>query len=214
MSATPAWPWVGIVLLGVWHGINPGMGWLFAVALGLQEGEGRAVWRALLPLALGHSLAIAAVLGLAGIVGLVVPLLYRKWLVVVILLGFGAYRLARHRHPRFGGMRVGSRDLTIWSFLMAWAHGAGLLVLPFVLGLQHSMHGMSAHAGHLGGIADPRVALAATLLHSAAYLLVTTLVAWAVYDRLGLRLLRQAWFNLDVLWAGALVMTGCLTVLV
>ncbi len=209
-----SWPWAAIGLLGLWHGINPGMGWLFAVALGLQEQKRRAVWRALLPLALGHGLAIAAVLGLAGFLGLVVPPLALKWLVVVILLGFGIYRLACHRHPRFGGMRVGSRDLTIWSFLMAWAHGAGLMVLPFVLGLEHSMPGLGAHAGHLGGIGDPGVALGATLVHSAAYLLVTALVAWAVYDRLGLRLLRQAWVNLDVVWGGALVMTGCLTVLV
>jgi hypothetical protein len=211
--STHSWPWAAIGLLGVWHGINPGMGWLFAVALGMQEQKGAAVWRALLPLALGHGLAIAAVLLLAGLVGLVVPPLYLKWLVVVILLGFGAYRLACHRHPRFGGMRVGSRDLTIWSFLMAWAHGAGLMVLPFVLGLEHSMHGMGAHAGHLGGIGDPGVALVATLVHSAAYLLVTALVAWAVYDRLGLRLLRQAWLNLDMVWAVALATTGGLTAL-
>ncbi len=211
--STHSWPWAAIGLLGVWHGINPGMGWLFAVALGMQERNGWAVWRALLPLALGHGVAIAAVLLLAGLVGLVVPPLYLKWLVVVILLAFGAYRLATHRHPRFGGMRVGSRDLTIWSFLMAWAHGAGLMVLPFVLGLEHSMHGMGAHAGHLGGIGDPVVALVATLVHSAAYLLVTALVAWAVYDRLGLRLLRQAWFNLDLVWAVALATTGGLTAL-
>jgi len=201
------------VLLGAWHGINPGMGWLFAVALGLQERKGTAVWRALPPLALGHGLAIAAVLLLAALVGLVVPPQYLKWLVVVVLLGFGTYRLVCHRHPRFGGMRVGARDLTIWSFLMASAHGAGLMVLPFVLALGSSTHAMGPHAGHHIGIGSPALALAATLLHSGAYLLVAALVAWAVYDRLGLRLLRQAWFNLDLAWAVALMGTGGITAL-
>jgi hypothetical protein len=213
MSAHQAWPWVGILLLGVWHGINPGMGWLFAVALGLQEQRGSAVWRALPPLALGHGLAIAAMLLVAALVGMVVPPQSLKWLVVVLLLGFGAYRFARHRHPRYGGMQVGAWDLTLWSFLMASAHGAGLMVLPFVLGLAPSAHSMHAHAGHLGGIGDPTVALVATLAHSAAYLLVTAVIAWVVYERLGLRLLRQAWFNLDVVWAVALATTGGLTAL-
>jgi hypothetical protein len=206
-----SWPWVAIVLLGVWHGINPGMGWLFAVALGLQEQKGSAVWRALLPLALGHGLAIAAALLLAALVGLVVPPLVLKWLVAIVLLAFGGYRLVSHRHPRFGGMRVGARDLTIWSFLMATAHGAGLMILPFVLGLEHVAHAMGGHAEHLGGIGDPAVAFLATLAHSAAYLFVTALVAWVVYEWLGLRLLRRAWLNLDVVWAAALAMTGALT---
>jgi hypothetical protein len=210
MSHAPAWPWVGIVLLGVWHGINPGMGWLFAVALGLQEGKGAAVWRALPPLALGHGLAIAGAILLAALVGLVIPPVALKWAVVLTLLAFAAYRLVSHRHPRFGGMRVGARDLTIWSFLMATAHGAGLMVLPFVLGLEFSMHA-GGRAGHLSMIGDPAVGLAATLVHSAAYLLATTLLAWVVYAWLGVRLLRQAWFNLDVVWVAALAMTGALT---
>lgn len=190
------------------------MGWLFAVALGLQERTGAAVWRALLPLALGHGLAIAAALLVAVLVGLVIPPMYLKWLVVVILLGFGAYRLISHRHPRFGGMRVGARDLTIWSFLMASGHGAGLMLLPFVLGLEHSMHSAGAHAGHFGRIEDPALALVATLLHSAAYLLVTALVAWVVYERLGLRFLRRGWFNLDLVWVAILMLTGGLTALI
>jgi len=207
------WPWVGIVLLGIWHGINPGMGWLFAVALGLQEQKASAVWRALLPLALGHGLAILGALLLAVLVGLVLPPLYLKWMVATILLAFGAYRLVSHRHPRFGGMLVGARDLTMWSFLMASAHGAGLMILPFVLGLEHATHSMGGHAGHLGGMGDPMIAVGVTLVHSAAYLFVTALVAWVVYERLGLRLLRRAWFNLDVVWAAALATTGGLTAL-
>jgi hypothetical protein len=213
MSEAHPWPWVAIVLLGVWHGINPGMGWLFAVALGLQERRGTAVWRALPPLALGHGLAIAAMLLLAALVGLVVPAQVLKWLVVFVLLGFGVYRLVCHRHPRFGGMRVGAWDLTVWSFLMASAHGAGLMVLPFVLAMEPSTHAMGPHAGHHFGVGSPALALTATVVHSSAYLLTAALVAWAVYDRLGLRLLRQAWFNLDLVWAMALTVTGGITAL-
>ncbi len=214
MNATDSWPWLALLLLGAWHGINPAMGWLFAVALGLQERRGAAVWRALLPLALGHTLAIAGAIGLAALIGLVLPLEYLKWLVAATLLGFGVYRLFRHRHPRWGGMRVGAWDLTVWSFLMASAHGAGLMVLPFVLGIQLSMHAAAGHAGHVSGFADPVTGFLATLVHMAGYLVVTALVAWVVYERLGLRLLRQAWFNLDLVWAAALATTGCLTVLV
>jgi hypothetical protein len=128
------WSWLAVLGLGAAHGINPGMGWLFAVALGLQEGKRRAVGRALLPLALGHAVAIAALVLLAVAIGAVVPVRYLKWAVAAVLLGFGLFRLVRRRHPRWGGMRVGAWDLTVWSFLMASAHGAGLMVLPFVIG--------------------------------------------------------------------------------
>jgi hypothetical protein len=204
MSETTLWPWVGLLLLGAWHGINPGMGWLFAVALGLQ-GQGRvAVWRALPPLAAGHALAIAAAVLAAGLIGLVVPTAWLKWLVAVTLFAFGSWRLFRSRHPRYGGMQVGARDLTIWSFLMASAHGAGLMVLPFFLGIAAQAHagrhvthahGMSpgspSHAGHaiamLAGVAgDQWAAIAATLLHTAGYLLVMALVDVFVYEWVGL----------------------------
>src|SRR5215470_18093019 len=125
-----------MLLLGAYHGINPGMGWLFAVALGMQQGSGRGVWRALPPIALGHVLAIGAVVLTAGVAQLVVPLEALKVAIAAILVGFGVYRLFRHRHPRYGGMQVGFRDLTTWSFLMATAHGAGLMVLPFVMPQQ------------------------------------------------------------------------------
>jgi hypothetical protein len=141
MSAESFVPWVALLLLGAWHGINPGMGWLFAVALGLQEQSRRAVWRALAPLALGHGAAIAAALVLGLAAGLAVPLGHLKLVVAGMLLAFGVFRLVRARHPRWahwGGMRVGARDLSVWSFLMASAHGAGLMVLPFVLGVTLS----------------------------------------------------------------------------
>lgn len=208
--------WVGLLLLGAWHGVNPAMGWLFAVALGLQGGERRAVWQALPPLALGHALAVAAVVLLAGLAGLALPAAHLKWLVAAVLLGFGLLRLMRSRHPRFGGMQVGFRDLTVWSFLMASAHGAGLMVVPFVLGLT-TAHAHGHHAagvgqgGLLSPITDPSAAILATVVHTAGYLLVMAIVAAIVYERLGLRLLRTHWLNLDRLWAGVLILTAVLT---
>jgi hypothetical protein len=209
-----------LLVLGAAHGINPGMGWLFAVALGLQEQERRAVWRALLPLALGHALAIAAVLALAAALGLVLPPRRLQWVVAAALFALGIFHLVRHRHFRWGGMRVGPRDLTIWSFLMASAHGAGLMALPFVLGAaSHApapAHGAAHHAGNvpmvLAGFADTQVLwLMASGVHTFGYLAVTGLVAVVVYEKVGLRLLRTAWVNLDVIWAGALVVSAILT---
>src|SRR5438132_9013994 len=128
--------WKMMLLLGAYHGINPGMGWLFAVALGMQQGSARGVLRALPPIALGHGLSVGAVLLAAALAQLVVPLGVLKVAVASILVAFGLYRLWRHRHPRYGGMRVGFRDLTTWSFLMASAHGAGFMVLPFAMGMS------------------------------------------------------------------------------
>jgi hypothetical protein len=134
MLETALAPWAVLLLLGALHGLNPGMGWLFAVALGLQEGSGRAVWRALGPLALGHALAVVAALGVAVLLGLVIPVASLRWVVAGALFGMGIFQLRRHRHPRWGGMHMGPRDLAIWGFLMATAHGAGLMALPFVPG--------------------------------------------------------------------------------
>jgi hypothetical protein len=119
MTAAELWPWLALFFLGAFHGINPGMGWLFAVALGMQ----RAVWRALLPLGFGHALAVAAVILLAVLVGVMAPLSSLRIPVALILIGMGCYRFFRRCHPRWGGMRVGMAGLTAWSFLMASAHG-------------------------------------------------------------------------------------------
>jgi len=212
------WPWAALFLLGAVHGLNPGMGWLFAVALGLQEKDRKAVWGALLPLAAGHALAIALAVGIAAAVGLVLPMGEIKWIVAATLLALGVVRLRRHRHPRGMGMRVNNRDLTIWSFLMATAHGAGLMALPFVLamGPGNAMSGMN-HGGHTMGLeqgATLTTGLLATAAHTAGYLVVLALIAVLVYERLGLRMLRTAWINLDLIWAGALACTAVLTVVV
>ncbi len=201
--------WHAMALLGTYHGINPGMGWLFAVALGMQSGDARAIWRALPPIALGHAFAVGAVLLIATLAQMVIPLATLKVVVACSLATLGGYRLWRHRHPRFGGMRVGAADLTLWSFLMASAHGAGFMVLPFVMAMPADL--LASGHMHAHASASPSVPFASVValgVHTCAYLATMALVAQVVYRRLGLMLLRSAWINLDWMWAGALVVTG------
>jgi hypothetical protein len=208
-----------LLALGAFHGVNPGMGWLFAVARGMQERRRAEVWRALLPMGVGHALAVAAAVAVALLLGAGLPVTALRWAVAAILIGLGARRLARHRHPRLGGMRVGMRGIAVWSFLMASAHGAGLMVVPVLLGGDaapaHASHGAhAAHAAGLGGLGGLELALAATAIHAVGYLLVSALAAAVVYEKLGLRFLRTGWLNLDLLWALALIATGGVTLLV
>jgi hypothetical protein len=203
--------WATLAALGAFHGVNPGMGWLFAVALGMQERRRSAVWHALLPLAAGHALAVAAAIVLAILAGAIVPLQYLRWLVAVVLIVFAATCLLRHRHPRWASMNVGMGRLTLWSFLMASAHGAGLMVVPVFLGMSMAA---SHHSGHaMLSSADGTTALLATVVHAASYLLVTAVIAILVFEKLGVAMLRKAWFNLDFLWAIALGGTGLMTLL-
>lgn len=210
MVETMNWSWAGLLALGAFHGANPGMGWLFAVALGMQERRRAAVWLAMLPLALGHALAIATAVAVAMLAGTVVPLRTMQWGVGLVLLALGVSRFFRHGHPRWVGMRVDVKDLTVWSFLMASAHGAGLMVLPLVLGGAVAPHGMS-HAAHMHAGAVP--AAWATVVHSAGYLMVSAVLALVVFEKLGVGLLRRAWLNLDLVWAIALVATSVATLL-
>lgn len=206
--------WSGILLLGVWHGVNPAMGWLFAVALGMQDRKRRAVWRALPPLALGHGIAIAGVLVIAASLEVVIPLDVLQWAIGSMLVVFGLWKLVSSRHPRYGGMRVNSRELTIWSALMASAHGAGLMVVPFVLGQAGPTAISPEHAGHMAAMASGTgrdAAILATTLHTAGYLLATGLLAFLVYERLGLSVLKRFWVNVDRVWAVTLIITGVLT---
>src|SRR5215204_7092338 len=137
MAMNNYWPWLSLLALGAFHGLNPAMGWLFAVALGLQERRLRAVTMALGPIALGHALAIGLAAVVVGTVGLVIPQRLLLALGGASLLAFAAYKVAtRFRHPRWVGMRVGPRDLVLWSFLMASAHGAGLMLIPVLVGLR------------------------------------------------------------------------------
>src|SRR5215469_9274811 len=203
-------PLITILLLGAFHGINPGMGWLFAVALGMQERRLAAVWRALIPLTLGHALAIAMVILVAVAAGVAAPTASLKLPVAVTLGALGIYRLFRHGHFTGGGMRVGMGGLTVWSFLMATCHGAGLMVLPVFLGMAAPAHGASCHAAGAAS-ASAASAATATLAHGVGYLLVTAVVAWLVFEKVGVGILRKAWFNLDLVWAVVLIATGVLT---
>jgi hypothetical protein len=210
MNGEMTMSWAMLLALGAFHGVNPGMGWLFAVALGMQERRRGAVIRALLPLGVGHALAVAAAIGFAVAIGAVIPISYLRMPVAGILVLLGVTRFFRHKHPRWASMRVGMRGLTLWSFLMATAHGAGLMVVPVFLGMTmvsgaHACHGAAA----VGASAGP--ALLATGLHALGYLAITALVAVVVFEKLGVGMLRKAWFNLDLIWAATLVVTGTLT---
>ena len=198
--------WQAMLLFGAFHGINPGMGWLFAVALGMQYGSARGVWRALPPIALGHAAAIGVVVLAVGLARLAVPIDSLNVFVALGLMTLGLYRLWRHRHPRFGGMQVGFRDLAAWSFLVA--HGAGLMVLPFVMRTSATVAAAGHDHAHHVASASVNDATMAVGLHTLSYFTVMALAAWVVYRKLGLGLLRKAWFNVDWLWAGALVAAG------
>jgi hypothetical protein len=206
-------PLATILALGAFHGVNPGMGWLFAVALGMQERRLGAVWRALIPLTLGHALAIGVAVLIAVAAGVAVPVASLKIPVAVTLGALGVYRLIRHRHFTGAGMRVGMGGLTAWSFLMATCHGAGLMVLPVFLGIAATTQGASCHSSAAIS-ANAMTAATATLVHGAGYLIVTAVAAWLVFQKFGVGILRKAWFNLDLIWAAALIATGILTVVV
>lgn len=221
------WPWLTLALLGAYHGLNPAMGWLFAVALGLQERKRAAVLRAFAPIALGHAVSIGVVVALVlAAQSLIAPETLR---IVggIALVAFGLYKLlAPLSHPRWVGMRVGFRDLTVWSFLMATAHGAGLMLVPVVMHLPGSATSVYA-AGHDHAIMTPQayyfcginvasapaLDLSAVALHTGSMWLVMAVIALVVYEYIGLAVLRRAWFNLDRIWAGALVAAGAITVL-
>src|SRR6476620_8428870 len=147
MTSEMTTSWLMLMALGAFHGINPGMGWLFAVALGMQERRRGAVLRALVPLGAGHGLAVAGAVAVALAIRLVIPVGWLSWPIACVLVSLGVLRFFRHRHPRWGGMRVSMGGLTVWSFLMATAHGAGLMVVPVFMGM--SMPGGGAHAHHM-----------------------------------------------------------------
>lgn len=207
------WPWAALAALGAYHGLNPAMGWLFALALGLQEKRRSAVLGALPPIALGHAAAITLAILVLRFVQYFLPMNIVKWGMAVILLSLGGYRLFRSSHPQGAGMRVGRKDLVVWSFLMASAHGAGLMLLPVLL--AHPMPGMTQSM--LGGmpVAPPSLSASvvglAVLIHTTSMLVVAGVLAvlfFETYERVGLQLLRHAWVNFDLLWAVALLVAG------
>ena len=199
--------------LGMFHGINPAMGWLFAVALGLQEEKRAAVFRALPPMVLGHALSIGIIIAVILAARVSVPHRSLKIAAAAILFAFGLYRLLRSRHPNWVGMRVGFGDLTLWSFIMASAHGAGLMLVPLFLQSPspQEAHHHDAHQMHTWAFANfsaPSLLFAAVVVHTLGYLLMTALVAIVVYEKLGVAILRRAWFNIDLIWMLALMISG------
>lgn len=212
-----SFPWLSLLLLGAAHGINPAMGWLFAVGRGLQRRDRREVWRALGPLAVGHAVAIGVAVVAALALGEVIPARWLRWVVAATLVGVGVDGLLCHRHVSLGGMRVGARELATWSFLVASVHGAGLMVLPFVLGARPAPGTMLHHhheaAMMVGGGGVDTLGITAPLIHTLGYLLVTAALAVVVYEKVGLGILRRAWINVNVLWAASLIVAGVLTAL-
>jgi len=199
------WPWLALAGLGAFHGLNPAMGWLFAVALGLHRHDGRLVWLSPLPVALGHALSITIVAGAFLWAGLVIDLRAVRIGAGLFLIGWALYHWRfGHRHRVRIGMRAGLAALAMWSFLMATAHGAGLMLWPvlmplcFPAGMQPSSYGPLL------------TALLGVGIHTLAMLTVTTAVAVAVYHWIGLEILRHAWFNVDLIWTLALVLAGVL----
>ncbi len=199
-----AWnTWLLMIAFGAYHGLNPGMGWLFALSRGLQQRSEREIWISLLPISAGHAASIvpAAVLILMG--GHFFSLKLLRLLTAGVLVAFGIYKLfTYYRHPRWVGMRVGIRDLFAWSFLMAVAHGAGLMVAPTLLeivGISHSDPTRLTAGSGLG------LALG---LHTLSMLLISACVALIVFRKLGLSVLRKSWINFDLIWAAALLTVG------
>jgi hypothetical protein len=204
--STELWPWLTLAGLGAFHGLNPGMGWLFAVALGLHRQDRRIVWLSLVPIALGHALSIAVVALAFVWAGLIVDGRLLRMAGGAVLIGWALYHWRwGHRHRVRFGMQVGLAGLAAWSFLMATAHGAGLMLWPVLMPLCLDRAAASG--------AEPlTTALLGVGLHTLAMLAVTGAIAAAVYEWVGLEVLRSAWINLDLLWTLALVAAGALLI--
>jgi hypothetical protein len=199
------WPWLVVAGLGIFHGVNPAMGWLFAVALGLNRNSERVVWLALIPIALGHAMAVGAVLAAVIALGLIIEPGPLQRLAGVILLAWAAWHASYGRRHRVRvGMQTGLGGLFVWSFLMANAHGAGLMLIPAVIPLCLAM----SPAHQLTATGSISAALLALGLHTAAMLATIGTIAIVVYKWIGVAFLRRGWINLDLLWTIALVACG------
>ena len=219
-------PWLALAALGTYHGINPAMGWLFAVALGLQEQNRRAVFAAFTPIALGHTASVVLVVAVVVTAGFIVPLTLLKIIGAACVIGLGVFKLLRPlSHPRWVRMRVGFRSLTAWSFLMSSAHGAGLMLVPILftlplLGVTSERIDLRelAHVEYMSLGAPPNIEtlvsqITAVAIHTVAMFSVMAATAIVVFEKVGLAILRRAWFNVDRLWAISLVLSGLVTLI-
>lgn len=211
------WSLVSLIGLGIFHGLNPGMGWLFAVAIGMQDRSMKSVIIALGPIAIGHALAIGVVVLTVGLLGTFIPSVPLLILSGLVLLGFGLYKVAtRFRHPKWVGMRVSKAELVLWSFIMATAHGAGLMLIPVMLRLRGeavpSAVAEGHHAHHAPAAMEPMGIVIATVgIHTIAMIATALVLALVVYSLVGVDVLRKAWINLDWIWTGAVIITGAIT---
>jgi hypothetical protein len=207
--ATSAWLWAAIVASGLYHGINPGMGWPLAVASGLMDKSARALVAALVPLSAGHFLAMLVIL-----LPFAMLLALAEWQrqiqigASLLLIAYGMLRLAYPRHPRVLA-RIKPAQLALWSFVVAIAHGAGLMLVPIYLGLCENAGLDSGHqaAATLIG-ANLAMAVIVSVVHSVAMISAGGSAAWLVYRYLGLQYLSRSWFNLDTVWALSLILVG------
>lgn len=205
------WLWAGVVASGAYHGLNPGMGWPLATAAGLSERNDAAVGRTILALAGGHFASMAVVLlpfaALAGLLAWVRPLQLGASL---LLVGLALWLLLVPRHPRFLA-RISPRRIAFWSFAIGLVHGAGLMLLPLMLGLCTAEGTTGMNGASSPALGDLRIALAVALVHSVVMLVAAGGAAWLVYRVLGLKALTRAWFNLDTVWAASLGLAGLAT---
>jgi hypothetical protein len=201
--------WLTLAGLGVYHGVNPAMGWLFAVSRGMQERSRRAVLRSLVPIAIGHEASIALVAVLVLLLSTTTDPAALRIGAAAALVAFGIFRFAKPRaHFRWTSMRVSDRELGLWSFLMSTAHGAGLMVAPVVLGLEASRSSHNDMAMLSGPIDATAVGVA---VHVLAMVAVMGAIAYVVYERVGLQVLRRAWVNTDQVWAASFILAGLIT---
>jgi hypothetical protein len=200
-----------LVGLGAFHGLNPAMGWLFAVARGMQERSRAVLLKSLPPIAAGHLASVAIVAAVVSATESVVAANVVGIVGGLVLVVFGLWRLLSERHFRWAGMRLSAPQLAGWSFLMSSAHGAGLMLLPVLAaGAGHAMPGMAPMA--TGTPLAALNGLAAAGVHTVAMFTVMAACAVLVYEYVGVNVLRKAWFNVDRLWAGVMVGAGALTI--
>jgi hypothetical protein len=206
---THLWPWLALAGLGAFHGINPAMGWLFAVALAMHRKSRRVLWLSLVPIAIGHAVSVAAVVAAVVTLGLVVDRRLLEIAAGVFLLSWAAYvAVYGHRHRVRVGMQTSMAGLGVWSFLMATAHGAGLMLVPFIIPLC-----LSASPSHEFFAAQSFfIALAAVGVHTVAILAVIAAISSIVYESIGVAFLRYGWINLDRFWIAALAATGLILI--
>jgi hypothetical protein len=200
---TELWAWLALAGLGAFHGLNPAMGWLFAVALGLHQQDRRVVWLSVIPIALGHALSVAVFAAAFFWAGFIVDARLVRIGSGLVLIGWALYHWRfGHRHRVRFGMQTGLLGLGVWSFLMATAHGAGLMLWPVLMPLCIAAASEPDSAGPLA------TAVIGIGVHTLAMLATTTAVAVAVYEWVGLEILRRAWINVDLLWTAALIGAG------